>query len=67
VQIFLQLDLYHPSIIEIFVKLKASGVFFEQTTTFGMYMFCFDCAEKGSKGVSLVVTLTITFWLIFDS
>jgi hypothetical protein len=31
-----------------------------------MYMFCLDLAEKGSKGVSLVITLTITFLLIFD-
>jgi hypothetical protein len=69
VQIFLQPDLYHPSITEISVKQKASGVFFEQTATFGMYMFCLDRAEKGSKGVSLVVTLTIAFCssLIRDS
>ncbi len=65
-QIFLQPDLYHPSITEISVKLRASGVFFEQTATLGMYMFCLDLAEKGSKGVSLVITLTITFLLIFD-
>jgi hypothetical protein len=40
VQIFLSNDLNHPPITEIYAKLKASGVFFEQTTTSGMYMFC---------------------------
>jgi hypothetical protein len=67
VQKILQPDPYHPSIAEISVKLRASGVFFEQTATLGMYMFCLDRAEKGNKGVSLVVILTTTFWLIFDS
>jgi hypothetical protein len=66
-QIFLQGDPYHPSITEISVKLRASGVFLERTSAFGMYMFCLDCAEKGNKGVSLVATLTKAFWLIFNS
>jgi len=38
VQIFLPNDLNHPPITVIYAKLKASGVFFEQITTSGMYI-----------------------------